>query len=77
VTPDPFTLSDHDRTSFLWVRFKEHLLERLADARKRNDGALTECETATLRGEIRMLKRLIALGDDRPALLTDSDQPPA
>jgi hypothetical protein len=77
VTPDPFTLTAHDKASSLWLRLKAHLTERLSDARRRNDhDTLTEQQTAALRGEIRNLKRLIALGDDRPAMLTDGDQPP-
>lgn len=63
---DPFTLTEHDKAQGLWRRLEAHLEDRLADARKRNDAALTEPETASLRGEIRCLKRIIALGDDRP-----------
>ncbi len=71
-----FTLSEHDKAQGLWLRLKEHLLDRLLDARKRNDGMMSDYETASLRGEIKCLKRIIALGDDRPAMLTDDDQPP-
>jgi hypothetical protein len=66
VVDDPFTLTEHDKAQGLWRRLEAHLEDRLADARKRNDAALTEPETASLRGEIRCLKRIIALGDDRP-----------
>jgi hypothetical protein len=51
------------------------LLDRLSDARRRNDKALSEHETAALRGEIYCLKKLMALGDDRP-MTGDGDQPP-
>lgn len=61
-----FQLTEHDKAQGLWVRLKAHLEDRLADARKRNDTLLAEYETAMLRGEIRCLKRIIALGDDRP-----------
>jgi len=71
-----FTLSEQDKAQGLWLRFKDHLLERLADARRRNDTALPETETAALRGEIKCLKRLLSLGDDRPVIPTDDDQPP-
>jgi hypothetical protein len=77
VTPEPFTLSEHDRATGLWLRFKDHLLERLASARIRNDGALSPDETASLRGSIKTLKAIIALGDDRPFVTGTDDQPPA
>jgi hypothetical protein len=64
----PFELSDNDKASSLWLRLKAHLEDRLATARVRNDAVLPEAETAALRGEIRSLKRIIALGDDRPIL---------
>jgi hypothetical protein len=72
-----FTLTEPDKAQGLWLRLREHLADRLADARKRNDGPLDPHETASLRGEIRTLKRIIALGDDRPVIPTDDDQPPA
>jgi hypothetical protein len=63
-----FDLSEHDKAQGLWLRLRAHLEDRLAAARVRNDGALSESETAMLRGEIKTLKRIIALGDDRPDL---------
>lgn len=75
MVADPFSLSDNDKAQGLWLRLRAHLEARLADARVRNDGAMGEYETASLRGEIRCLKRIIALGDDRPAM-TGDDQPP-
>lgn len=68
-----FTLSDNDKVQGLWVRLKAHLEDRLAAARVRNDKLLTESETAVLRGEIRTLKHIIALGDDRPILTGDEE----
>jgi hypothetical protein len=73
---DRFELSEADKASALWLRLKEHLETRLADARKRNDGVQPEADTAALRGEIRALKRIIALGDDRPFLTGLGEQPP-
>ena len=70
-----FALSDHDRSSGLWVRLKAHLEARLQDARRKNDGPLNEYDTATLRGEIKTLRHLIGLGDSRPLLTGDDDQP--
>ena len=65
----PFELSPQDKLHPLWTRLRAHLEDRLAQARIRNDAVLPEAETAALRGEIKALKRIIALGDDRP--LTD------
>ena len=52
-----FQLTEHDKAQGLWLRLRAHLEDRLADARRRNDAALTEAETAMLRGEIRCLKK--------------------
>jgi hypothetical protein len=68
-----FTLSLHDKSQGLWVRLKAHLEERLADARLRNDRVQSEQDTAVTRGEIRCLKTLIRLGDDRPILTGDEE----
>ena len=62
-----FTLSESDKAQNLWLRLKDHFVDRLAYARTRNDNPLlSEQDTAALRGEIKTLKGLIALGDDRP-----------
>lgn len=71
--PHPFILSDGDKASGLWLRLKEHFEARLAILRQRNDAIQPEADTALLRGEIRGLKNMIALGDDRP-ILTDHDE---
>lgn len=42
------------------------MTEKLREARGRNDGPLSEMETAMLRGQIKTLKGLIELGDDPP-----------
>jgi hypothetical protein len=70
-----FQLTEHDKAQGLWLRLAAHLADRLADARLRNDAALSEPETAALRGEIRCLKRLLALGADRP-MTGDGDDAP-
>ena len=71
-----FRLTPDDKATALWVRLKAHLDECLMLARIRNDRALTEMETAWLRGEIKTLKRILALGDVRPVLTGDGEQPP-
>lgn len=71
-----FILTENDKAQGLWLRLKAHLENRLAMARVRNDAALTEFETASLRGEITSLKRLLALGEDRPILTGDEEDAP-
>lgn len=63
---EPFDLTEHDKASGLWLRLRAHLQDRLAAARERNDRVQPEADTAAIRGEIKTLKVLIALGDDRP-----------
>jgi hypothetical protein len=70
-----FRLTHNDKSTPLWLRLKAHLEERLAAARVRNDMLLPENDTAMLRGEIKSLKRLLALGDDRP-IVTGEDEAP-
>ena len=71
-----FQLAAHEKASHLWQRLRAHLEDRLAFARMRNDAVLlSEHDTAALRGEIRSLKRLIALGDD-PPMTGNDEQPP-
>jgi hypothetical protein len=62
----PFALTEGERHHPLWLRLSAHLTEKLARLRSRNDGALSEQETATIRGEINCVKRFIALGDEPP-----------
>lgn len=70
-----FELTEGDKSSGLWLRLKQHFADRLAAARLRNDGILSEAETALLRGEIKCLKALTALDADRPWAAGTDDQP--
>lgn len=63
-----FTLTDGERTHPLWKKLSDHFEDRLRDARGRNDGALSKKETARVRGQIGLLKSLIALGDTPPII---------
>jgi len=71
-----FALTDNDRASGFWLRLKAHLEERLAMNRLVNDNiSLTEQDTAVLRGRIRELKALLALGESRPLTGNSEDAP--
>lgn len=59
TTPAPFRLNDVEKMSPLWQRLHAHLVTRLADKRRANDGPhLDSVATAHLRGEIKALKYL-------------------
>ena len=59
-----FALSIGDRQSAVWRKILAHLNEKLANARAKNDGDLDEVTTAKVRGQIGILKALIALDKD-------------
>lgn len=63
---ESFELTNGEKLSPVWLRLKAHLEEELQLCRLKNDHPRKEDETAALRGDIRRLKALIALGDDRP-----------
>ena len=66
-TDDRFELSDGEKAHPLWRRLRAHLEDELGRLRRRNDDPTQgELETAALRGQIRCLKVIMALGDDRP-----------
>lgn len=72
---EEFLLSEGDKASGLWLRLREHFQEQLAAVRLRNDDpTLSEQATAAYRGEIRVLKRLIRLGADRPFGVNHADR---
>jgi hypothetical protein len=65
--PEDFQLSPSDKASSLWRRLKAHLDDRLARLRIQNDNPQAD-GGASIRGEIRAVKSLIALGEDRPVI---------
>ncbi len=71
---EPFILSESEKLHPLGLRFKAYFTERLDALRQRNDVSQPEQDTAILRGEIRCLKQLITLWDDRP-VTGDLDTP--
>ena len=65
---DKFRLTDGERAHPLWLRLAAHLEQQLINLRGKNDGPLSEMETATLRGNISCLKSIIALGKAPPVI---------
>ena len=61
-------LTESERRSSAWTCIEAKLKERLASLRIRNDGPLDSTETADLRGAIKEVKALIALGAEPPRL---------
>ncbi len=67
---DDFKLEPSTRQSAAWFVLKRYFERELDALRRRNDGALDAIQTAELRGQIKVFKRLLALEED--ALPTDS-----
>ena len=61
-------LTDGDKLTPTWAKLEEHLKDRLAMLRAKNDAPMSEAETATLRGRIAEVKALLSLGDERPVI---------
>lgn len=71
--PVTFELSDAEKNSPMWARLKAHFEQRLHSCRLQNDRTQPEPQTAELRGQIKCLKAMIALGEDRPQTGDESD----
>lgn len=57
-------LADHEKDSPVWIKIKAHLESRIALLRLQNDSNMDEIDTATIRGQIRECKALLAQADD-------------
>ena len=58
-------LDDHELRSTVWLKIKADLEAQLAERREYNDGhSLTDIETATIRGEIKVIKKLLHMGKE-------------
>ena len=62
-------LNASDVQSQTWIKIKKLFEDRLAEHRVRNDGRLTEEETAYLRGRIAEAKHILSLADKDPVTL--------
>lgn len=67
---ETFTLSTAEVNTPVWFKIKGHLEQRLERVRGLNDAPRPEAETAALRGEIKALKGLLALGKELPPIET-------
>lgn len=63
-----FGLTNGERFHPLWIKLSGYFNGRLTNLRAQNDGPLSEQDTATLRGQIKLLKAIIALGKDEPPI---------
>lgn len=72
-----FTLSAAERSNPLWHKLKLYLDHKLERARAQiEDPTLSEPLTQALRGEIKALKGLLALGKELPPITTADDAGP-
>ena len=63
-------LSEGERMSALWRKLEQHLTDRLATLRARNDGNLPPDETAKVRGQIAEVKSFLDIGNPQ-VIVTD------
>jgi len=61
-----FQLTDGERTHPLWQKLAQRFEQMIEVRRKANDSNLDPIETATLRGEINLLKAIQSYGKERP-----------
>ena len=64
-------LSDQERHSALWKKLSAYLEDRIQTYRLKNDGDMSELDTARLRGKIAACKEFLAVGEPAPGVVTD------
>lgn len=64
--------TDFDRQSSTWMKVREHLTEKLATLRVKNDATMTQEETIRMRARIEEVKSLMKLGDEPPPTLEEA-----
>lgn len=62
-----------DFNTSTWKQVSEWAAGEISRLRTKNDGDLDELQTASVRGEIKALKRLLALPDFQAALAVNAD----
>jgi hypothetical protein len=61
-------ISEGDRLHPIWMRLTTHLETRIALLRIKNEGDVSETQTARIRGGIAELKAILALGIPPPSV---------
>jgi hypothetical protein len=70
-----FRLDLSDRQSPTWVKLKKHLQDRRDVLRRKNDNPnLDLTQTAVLRGSLREISNLLALGEPGPGLMVADEE---
>lgn len=64
-------LTEGEKLSSTWVKLKAYMEKRIETLRIRNDGNFNDVETAKLRGQIHVLKELVALDSPAPPQASD------
>jgi hypothetical protein len=64
--PDLFELTEVEKHQALWIKLSAYLRTRLTALREQNDFSRSEVDTAITRGQIMLVKSLIAIGDAPP-----------
>lgn len=71
-----FQLTPNELRTSTWRKLKEHLDARLVALRVKNEDDLDPVKTARVRGEIKVIKDLLALdASSDPAMVADDDAP--
>jgi hypothetical protein len=73
--PADLVLAKHDLTSPTWLKLVKHMEARRLALRVKNDGNLDLVATAHVRGHIKALTNLLALGQPDPVVVADEEQP--
>lgn len=66
IPPEDFGLTPLERAQPVWVKIEAWLKQRIEDQSRENEKDLDELKTARLRGEIKALRGLLALGEEVP-----------
>ena len=64
-------IQNHEVTSALWVKLREHYLARLDLYRTKLEGSLSHEESLVLRGRIKEIRSLLALEQSESDALVD------
>lgn len=71
--PESFILTPAEVANPVWIKLERYLRRRLEVARERNDTPMDAELTAMVRGEIKALKGLLALGRPLPPIPAGDD----